>query len=80
MEERDKKQGFTKREKAILIGGAIITFVVWVRMKNDLFTVDKHYNSITGKLCSGGIWMATNINSLGFDLVQIIPKVSDVVN
>jgi hypothetical protein len=64
----------TKREKVIMACAGIAMGVMWFKLKDDLFKAGAAYNAITNKLCSGGVWMATDITSKGFNLIRLTIK------
>lgn len=62
----------TKREKVIIVVSAVVLGVAYIKLGRKYNMAARHYNKLTDKLCSGGIWMATDISPQGFNLVRAV--------
>lgn len=64
-----KKIKLTTREKVIIGVSLVAVTIIAVKLKNEVFVANRHYNSLANKLCSGGAWKATDITKTRFKLV-----------
>jgi ABC-type thiamin/hydroxymethylpyrimidine transport system permease subunit len=62
----------TKREKVIIVVSAVVLGVVYIKFGRRYNMAARHYNKLADKLCSGGIWIATDITPKGFNLVRAV--------
>ena len=64
----------TTREKVLIGCSVLVIGLVYLKLKDDVFKVGAHYNAVTNKLCSGGVWKAVNISDKGFDLIRVVEQ------
>lgn len=62
----------TKREKVIIIVSAVVLGAMYIKLGRKYDMAARHYNKLADKLCSGGIWTATDITPQGFNLVRAV--------